>query len=215
MSLPVVSLPAAVLILIFMISCCTTITDIADAFHVHAPTTTVSTTRHNELLTTTSTSRRAFEPLHVAASPSFDVDGSKDSNSNRDLDSSVSSSNANIQTKLSPLSMTIDELSSVLGGRGRALMVWDCLRQGIDPILLFETILQQKHEHEQQQHQQQTTNKGEEQDGEDSDSTLNQNSENHNNDNSRKAILAGEHRSARPERPLPFLPAVCICVGVF
>eukprot|EP00522_Entomoneis_paludosa_P011259 CAMPEP_0172445132 /NCGR_PEP_ID=MMETSP1065-20121228/5068_1 /TAXON_ID=265537 /ORGANISM="Amphiprora paludosa, Strain CCMP125" /LENGTH=405 /DNA_ID=CAMNT_0013195927 /DNA_START=137 /DNA_END=1354 /DNA_ORIENTATION=+ len=35
---------------------------------------------------------------------------------------------------LSPLSLSFDELSSTLGGRGRAKLVWESLRQGVDPL---------------------------------------------------------------------------------
>jgi hypothetical protein len=140
-----VSLPAVLI----LISCCTT--DIA-AFHLHAPT------RHNELTTTTfrettGNRRVSFEPLHVTAAASLSSFGGQESDVDVDVDvdgrkdDSSSSSSPDVQ-KLSPLSMTIDELTNVLGGKGRALMVWDCLRQGIDPILLFETILQQKHSDE-------------------------------------------------------------------
>jgi 23S rRNA (adenine2503-C2)-methyltransferase len=43
----------------------------------------------------------------------------------------------NIEACRCPLSMTIDELSNELGGSGRAAVVWDCIRQGIDPNLYF------------------------------------------------------------------------------
>ena len=44
------------------------------------------------------------------------------------------------QPLYSPLSMKIDELSPIVGGRGRALASWDCYRQGIDPVLLYSSI---------------------------------------------------------------------------
>lgn len=46
-------------------------------------------------------------------------------------------SETNKEAFRSPLSMTIDELSNELGGSGRAAVVWDCIRQGIDPNLYF------------------------------------------------------------------------------
>jgi len=38
----------------------------------------------------------------------------------------------------SPLSMNIDELANKLGGRGRALSVWDCYRVGIDALFFHD-----------------------------------------------------------------------------
>lgn len=37
----------------------------------------------------------------------------------------------------SPLSMTVDELSEYLGGRGRALIAWDLYRIGVDPLRYY------------------------------------------------------------------------------
>lgn len=37
----------------------------------------------------------------------------------------------------SPLSLTMQELSDELGGSGRAAVVWDCLRMGVDPNLYY------------------------------------------------------------------------------
>ncbi|KAL7468695.1 hypothetical protein ACHAXS_008944 [Conticribra weissflogii] len=37
----------------------------------------------------------------------------------------------------SPLSLTLNELSEKMGGAGRAAVVWDCLRVGIDPSLYY------------------------------------------------------------------------------
>ena len=42
-------------------------------------------------------------------------------------------------SKVGPLSMDIDRLSETLGGSGRALLTWDCLRIGIDPTLFFNS----------------------------------------------------------------------------
>jgi 23S rRNA (adenine2503-C2)-methyltransferase len=39
------------------------------------------------------------------------------------------------------LSMTVDELADKLGGRGRALIAWDCYSIGIDPALLFGSVI--------------------------------------------------------------------------
>uniref|UniRef100_A0A7S4N2E0 Radical SAM core domain-containing protein n=1 Tax=Odontella aurita TaxID=265563 RepID=A0A7S4N2E0_9STRA len=38
----------------------------------------------------------------------------------------------------SPLSLTVDELGELLGGFGRAQSAWDCLREGIDPLLYYD-----------------------------------------------------------------------------
>jgi len=40
----------------------------------------------------------------------------------------------NTTTGVSPLSFGVDELATVLGGKGRALAVWDFYRNGIDPL---------------------------------------------------------------------------------
>lgn len=37
----------------------------------------------------------------------------------------------------SPLGLTVDKLSRVLGGRGRALTCWECFRKGVDPAWYF------------------------------------------------------------------------------
>lgn len=39
--------------------------------------------------------------------------------------------------KKGALSMTVDELAEVLGGRGRARLAWDCYSIGIDPQIYF------------------------------------------------------------------------------
>eukprot|EP00986_Skeletonema_menzelii_P017129 scaffold17710_cov153-Skeletonema_menzelii.AAC.1 len=36
-----------------------------------------------------------------------------------------------------PLSSTFNELSDHMGGSGRAAVIWDCLRAGIDPNLYY------------------------------------------------------------------------------
>lgn len=37
----------------------------------------------------------------------------------------------------SPIGLTVDKLSNVLGGRGRALACWECFRKGVDPTWYF------------------------------------------------------------------------------
>jgi 23S rRNA (adenine2503-C2)-methyltransferase len=37
----------------------------------------------------------------------------------------------------SPLSYTLEEFASILGGKGRAQSCWDCFRMGVDPIWFF------------------------------------------------------------------------------
>lgn len=37
----------------------------------------------------------------------------------------------------SPLSLTLDELTNVLGGKGRAQACWDCFRLGVDPAWFY------------------------------------------------------------------------------
>jgi hypothetical protein len=39
----------------------------------------------------------------------------------------------------SPLSISMDDLSSILGGKGRAQSCWDCFRLGVDPLWLYNT----------------------------------------------------------------------------
>ena len=41
------------------------------------------------------------------------------------------------RTTHTALSTSTDELGSILGGRGRARLAWDCYREGVDPSLLF------------------------------------------------------------------------------
>jgi len=86
--------------------------------------------------------RRRGRHFHVAVSPeSLDsYDFKQEDNSKDHEDSSLAT------TGMSPLSMTVEDLSQILGGRGRALMVWDCLRQGIDPVILFESLLLENHD---------------------------------------------------------------------
>ena len=43
----------------------------------------------------------------------------------------------NTDRQSSPLSLEFGALSRVLGGKGRAKMVWDCLRRGVDPLHEF------------------------------------------------------------------------------
>ena len=38
----------------------------------------------------------------------------------------------------SPLSLSLDEFSSILDGQGRALTCWDCYRMGVDPVWLYQ-----------------------------------------------------------------------------
>lgn len=38
------------------------------------------------------------------------------------------------------LSFTLEELSNILGGTGRAAAVWDCIRQGIDPNIYHSNV---------------------------------------------------------------------------
>ena len=51
-----------------------------------------------------------------------------------------SSSSSSSSSWLSPLSLDMDTLSLVLGGRGRAKMVWNCLRRGVDPMEELQTL---------------------------------------------------------------------------
>ena len=45
---------------------------------------------------------------------------------------------ADTPAQYGPLSMTIDELSNELGGRGRALLAWDCYAIGVDPSYYYD-----------------------------------------------------------------------------
>ena len=83
--------------------------------------------------------RRRGRHFHVAVSPES-LDFKQEDHSKDHEDSTLDTAG------LSPLSMTVEELSQILGGRGRALMVWDCLRQGIDPVILFESLLLENHD---------------------------------------------------------------------
>jgi hypothetical protein len=47
------------------------------------------------------------------------------------------SNNNNSDNKSTPLSMSIDELSLQLNGKGRALTTWDCYKIGLDPLYFF------------------------------------------------------------------------------
>lgn len=40
-----------------------------------------------------------------------------------------------------PLSMTFEELTEALGGAGRAKIVWDCYKLGIDPAYMFGSVV--------------------------------------------------------------------------
>ncbi len=46
-----------------------------------------------------------------------------------------------VPEKLGPLSMSQNELAAVLGGKGRAQIVWDCYRMGVDPAKLFGSVI--------------------------------------------------------------------------
>lgn len=43
------------------------------------------------------------------------------------------------QKKTGPLSLTLEELSQVLGGKGRAQACWDCFRLGMDPLWFYHS----------------------------------------------------------------------------
>mmetsp|Transcript_25210 Transcript_25210/g.59446 ORF Transcript_25210/g.59446 Transcript_25210/m.59446 type:complete len:489 (-) Transcript_25210:1545-3011(-) len=45
------------------------------------------------------------------------------------------------QQQYGPVSMTFEELSSALGGVGRAKIVWDCYKLGIDPANMFGSVI--------------------------------------------------------------------------
>jgi 23S rRNA (adenine2503-C2)-methyltransferase len=45
------------------------------------------------------------------------------------------------QQQVGPISMTFDELSEALGGVGRARIVWDCYKLGIDPSHMFGSVI--------------------------------------------------------------------------
>ncbi|KAL7531544.1 hypothetical protein ACHAWF_003812 [Thalassiosira exigua] len=49
----------------------------------------------------------------------------------------TSSPDEPLETTHTALSTSIDELGSILGGRGQARLAWDCYREGVDPSLLF------------------------------------------------------------------------------
>ena len=70
-----------------------------------------------------SSHRRVSAPLHVVSDPPSLAD--------------VSISDANGSSSRSPLSMTVDELATALGGRGRALAAWDMYRIGVDPLTYY------------------------------------------------------------------------------
>ena len=38
----------------------------------------------------------------------------------------------------SPLALSLDDLTTILDGKGRALTCWDCFRMGVDPVWLYE-----------------------------------------------------------------------------
>ena len=72
-----------------------------------------------------SSHRHASAPLHVVSDPPS-------------VAADVSISDANSSNRRSPLSMTVDELATALGGRGRALAAWDMYRIGVDPLAYYD-----------------------------------------------------------------------------
>ena len=57
-----------------------------------------------------------------------------------------SDSDDNDGFKKGALSMSIDELGNVLGGKGRAQIVWDVYKLGIDPIDFFGSVISLGHD---------------------------------------------------------------------
>ena len=45
------------------------------------------------------------------------------------------------QPQFGPLSMSFEELAVALGGAGRARIVWDCYKLGIDPVHMFGSVI--------------------------------------------------------------------------
>lgn len=82
-------------------------------------------------LPATATSRY-HSPTHLqaVAIPSKDAFTSFPEN-----DSTVTAAKA----RKTPLSMELEELAQVLGGKGRAQACWDCYRLGVDPLWFFDT----------------------------------------------------------------------------
>ncbi len=58
-----------------------------------------------------------------------------ESNENKDIP---------VQKKLGAISMNVDELAEVMQGRGRARLVWDMYRIGVDPLVYFNNIKSQQ-----------------------------------------------------------------------
>lgn len=50
---------------------------------------------------------------------------------------STTSNKYNDESQTLPLSQTLDKLSGVLGGKGRAQLCWDCFRSGVNPLWYF------------------------------------------------------------------------------
>jgi hypothetical protein len=63
------------------------------------------------------------------------------SNSDTNSDQGSNSNNNNHNNHRGAISMSLDELALVLGGKGRAQIVWDCYKLGIDPSNMFGSVI--------------------------------------------------------------------------
>lgn len=87
----------------------------------------------------------AFVPVQVQHGPSAFVSTSTSSNLGSTLTSEAPTltkeDEGGNMLPLGGLSMQIDELAQVLGGRGRARIAWDCYALGIDPMDFFGSVI--------------------------------------------------------------------------
>jgi hypothetical protein len=88
--------------------------------------------------TTTALGSTLARPDVPTSSPSFSPKH-QDSTSSTNVDNKLSSSSS-VGSK-GALSMDLDELGQVLGGRGRAQIAWDCYSIGIDPHNFFGSVI--------------------------------------------------------------------------
>eukprot|EP00538_Stauroneis_constricta_P002337 CAMPEP_0119552408 /NCGR_PEP_ID=MMETSP1352-20130426/5425_1 /TAXON_ID=265584 /ORGANISM="Stauroneis constricta, Strain CCMP1120" /LENGTH=486 /DNA_ID=CAMNT_0007598649 /DNA_START=71 /DNA_END=1534 /DNA_ORIENTATION=+ len=120
---------------------------VVDAFIINQPrslsaTSTISSIVSSppSLAPSSSLHMSTLAPTSVSSTTSDDDDDDDEN----DSDSDKKSSKATTAKKLLPkgaISMQIDELARVLGGKGRAKIAWDCYSIGIDPANFFGSVI--------------------------------------------------------------------------
>lgn len=94
---------------------------IADAFQLSSSSVTNKRTRYSASKLSRTSLSSTFLPV--------------ESNENKDIP---------VQKKLGAISMNVDELAEVMQGRGRARLVWDMYRIGVDPLIYFNNNVKSK-----------------------------------------------------------------------